>query len=275
MELVRSDEFTCRDEECVANFLIVEKSFKKGLLNGTEKVCENCDGIVETLKSTFLATLKTQIEANDTKCINEFLATYRISDLYLKGFAYYNLQLSEVKNFDEEKGKSSKEVSSTIDIVCGDRVATEEEFRHASVMLVSGALLKMFDYEESEDNCLMKHLFDSKVISLKQFNISSDQLNVTECQEVVENFETRNKNTEIAWVEQSPTFYGLISDSFKICWKEKLAQQKFFFKIAAFYFASVSELDQNQNTNTRIEFKQTMAEFSKSFFHCFAKILKM
>lgn len=241
-----------------------------------ENKCDDCEVIVERIKSSLINEVSSNLDENDNKtCIVNFFNDNKLTDLFLKGITYEKLNMTQNKNSETWKTKSTEDALSVARVLCTKKKLTEEEFSQTALLLALSTLLKLHDYEDSEKNCVMKHLFEEKVIDLTQFDISADSTNSTECQVIRSEFESRIVLTLDAWtVKRIVSIYGFSSNSFQECYKENLANQKIFLKVAVFYLASNLELSDADQEKVQEDFSQMIVDFNKSYYNCIEKLLE-
>lgn len=265
-------EENCSGQDCVVKYLNDKNEIN---VNPTKISCTNCGNVLSILETDFLESLNSKIDANNSKCVKDFIEEYKIVDLYLKGFAFNKLQMSNSTDFDKDVERSTKEASSTINIICGNREVSFEELQQTTQMLLSGTHFKFNFFEESEDNCVMKYLFENKISQMKQFDVPLEKINSTECDQTIEALKRNLQKTEISWIENSPTIFGVTSEKFKNCWRGKLSEQNFFLKVVGYYFFSFLDSIEESQAEVIADFKKSIVEFNRSFYDCSHEILKL
>jgi hypothetical protein len=268
-----ASEDVCSDKDRVVKYLEARNEIKRDYVVYNKK-CDNFEDSVEAMKSKFIEKLKSKITASNSTCVDQFIETYMISDLYLKGFAVSNLQLPNIDDFEGEASNSTKETAKTINLVCGNRNLSYSEFYQSIIMMLSGTDLKMFDYEDSEDKCVMKLLFENGIFNLKGFNISNSEVNATECQNVVGDFSSTVEETVAKWTSNSPLVFGISSERFRKCWGPTLIEQNFFPKVAGYFLSTSLGLNETQKGEIIADFEQTVKVFNFFYYNCAKRILK-
>lgn len=241
-----------------------------------ESKCDDCEVVVERMKSSLINEVRSKLEETENKtCIIDFFHDNKLTDLFLKGISYERLNLTGNQSFEMGKTKSTEDALSVARVLCSNKKLTEEEFSQTALLLALSTLLKLHDYEDSENNCVMKHLFEEKVTDLTQFDVSADAMNSTECQEISNEFKSRVVSTLDLWtVKRTVSIYGFSSRDFQECYKENLAKQKIFLKVAFFYLASNLELNDVDQEKVQEDFSQMIVDFNKSYYNCIDKLLK-
>lgn len=268
--IITSAQSDCDEEWCIIKVLHERNAANQNLFEESKKHhCDDCESVVDLLKSSFLENV---LADDNATCISDFFNEYRIADLYLKGRAYQKLNLSMLIF----SNKSTDDALSVAKTFCPQKKLTEDDFAQAILMLSMGTYFDLHDYDESENRCIMKYLFENKITDLSEFTIASNEVNATECSAVVEEFENKTLTTIDAWtIKRDFTFYGISNKEFQVCLREELSNQKFFLNIATNYIASNLNLADDLKEKVRENFTKMMAGFNRSFYGCSQTILKM
>lgn len=223
-----------------------------------------CETVVGKLTTDFEARVKNQLTADDNQtCIMKVFDDYKISQLYLRGFA--NQLRNPVEKYVEDVDESIDALMNAAKVICIDQATFSSDFD------------QLFNIAKTSEpsmpeKCVLKYFIDENVIDEKNFNMNLSNLNETLCKgtvkELKENFSLLSDEDE-----SSNTFFGLSASKAQVCTNQKFKEFKVVEKIFSFQImSSYGEIEIAQKEKLRLKYIDARTSSVKFLFECMKDI---
>lgn len=254
--------------QCIVEHLS-DKNVSIPAVNSETLQNEDCFEIVKSLTESFRADIESRLHADEKKtCIVNLLLDHRISDIFLKGFVYFTLNLTQVINFGTETSETTSDVLNAARVICSAHERYGEMFDE-SLALRRDNVQQIVD--DSTQLCIKKYYFDRKIINPAEFAIVVPSINLTECEEIVKALDESSSNG--LDVVEGSAFYGLPSADVQKCTNQKFIDEKVLLKLTSFEVTMSFNLSEQQQEKLRRSYIKWMTANVRFLLECLEKLL--
>jgi hypothetical protein len=255
------------EKTCIASYLKSMDMLESGF--DVSNYSTECDGIVDKRKMDFEKDIMVRLTAeDDQRCILRLFNDYKINLLYLKGLTYFNYNKTLASNYYVETSETTGDILNAVKSVCGADEKYGIEFDHS---FVSRDEAKRNAKNAHFQECLKKYFFENKILDASEFHVNVDELNESNCEEIVEEIES-SVNID---VDDSALFYGLSSMKSQTCVNGRIRDEKVLQKITSFGVTVLLDLNETQINSLRIKYIDVMSKNVKILLECLSTLLNI
>lgn len=232
---------------------------------------EDCFEIVKSLSESFRLDIESQLHADDKKtCIVNLLLEHRISDIFLKGFVYFTMNLTQVINFETEASETTTDVLHAARVICSAHERYGKMFDESLASHRDRDNVQQI-VDDSSQLCIKKYYFDRNIINPAEFDVDVTSINATECEEIVKALDESSSNG--LDVAEGSLFYGLPSVDVQKCTNQKFIADRVLLKLTSFEVTMSFNLSEHQQTKLRSDYVEWMTANVRFLLGCLKELL--